>query len=55
VFDSQKRNGGRRPDVFEIAFLTRRYRTEFAMLEIPALVQQLVFPMLVVVGRLLGR
>jgi mannose-6-phosphate isomerase-like protein (cupin superfamily) len=55
VFDSQKRNGGHRPDILEVAFLTRRYRTEFAMLEIPALVQRVVFPVLVVVGRLLGR
>jgi hypothetical protein len=38
-----------------VAFLTRRYRSEVAMLEIPALVQRLVFPVIVAVGRLLGR
>jgi mannose-6-phosphate isomerase-like protein (cupin superfamily) len=55
VFASQRNNGGRRPSLLDIAFLTRRYRTEFAMLEIPALVQRVVFPVLVAIGRLLGR
>ena len=55
VFASTKRNGGRRPDSFDAAFLLRRYRTEFALLEIPSLVQRFVFPVQVVVGRLLGR
>jgi quercetin dioxygenase-like cupin family protein len=55
VFASTKRNGGRGPDPFEAAFLLRRYRTEFALLEIPAAVQRFVFPLQVVLGRLLGR
>jgi mannose-6-phosphate isomerase-like protein (cupin superfamily) len=55
LFDSQRENGGRRPALFDIAFLTHRYRTEYAMLEISAPVRRIVFPMLVVVGRLLGR
>lgn len=54
VFASQLRNGGRRPGLLDIAFLTRRYRTEFAMLAIPAVVQQLVFPVFVALGKLLG-
>jgi quercetin dioxygenase-like cupin family protein len=55
LFESTKRNGGTRPDPFEAAFLMTRYRTEYAMLEIPAMVRRLVFPVLVTVGRLLGR
>jgi quercetin dioxygenase-like cupin family protein len=55
VYASMKRSGGKRPDPFDVAFLTRRYRSEFAMTEIPAPVQRLVFPLLVAVGRLLGR
>ena len=54
LFDSTKRNGGR-PDLFEAAFLMRRYRSEFAMLEIPTRVQQFVFPVLVAVGNALGK
>jgi uncharacterized cupin superfamily protein len=55
IYASQRKSGGSRPDPFEAAFLTRRYRTEFGMSEIPAAVQRLVFPVLVVVGRLLGK
>ena len=54
LFASTARNGGR-PDPFDAAFLVTRYRSEFAMLEIPAAVQRIVFPVLVAVGRLLGR
>lgn len=55
MFESQRESGGSRPDTFEAAFLMRRYRSEFGMLEIPALVQRVVFPVLVLVGRLLGK
>ena len=48
-------SGGSRPDLFDAAFLTRRYRGEFYMSEIPAMVQRLVFPVLVAVGRVLGK
>ena len=33
----------------------RRYRSEFYMAEIPAVVQRVVFPVQVTVGRLLGK
>ena len=55
LFASQKRSGGGRPDPFDAAFLTRRYRGEFGMMEIPATVQRIVFPFLVALGALLGR
>ena len=55
MYASMKRSGGSRPDPFDAAFLTRRYRSEFAMVEIPAAVQRLVFPLQVAVGRLLGK
>ena len=29
IFESQRRNGGRRPGLFDVAFLTRRYRSEY--------------------------
>ncbi len=55
LFESTRANGGTRPDPFVAAFLIRRYRSEFAMLEIPAFVQRFVFPLQVTVGRLLGK
>ncbi len=55
IFESQRENGGSWPDPFEAAFLTRRYRDEFYMTEIPAVVQRFVFPVLVMVGRALGK
>jgi mannose-6-phosphate isomerase-like protein (cupin superfamily) len=55
VFDSMKRNGGKQPDPFDAAFLLTRYRNENAMLAIPWAVQTFVFPVLLVVGKLLGR
>ena len=38
LFDSMKRSGGKRPGLFDVAFLLTRYRSEFAMLRIPAAV-----------------
>jgi len=55
IFDSMKRSGRPRPSFFDAAFLLTRYKTEMTMLEIPAPVQTLVFPVLIVIGRLLGK
>jgi mannose-6-phosphate isomerase-like protein (cupin superfamily) len=55
IYESQRRAGGARPDPFDAAFLARRYRSEFALTEIPAAVQRFVFPVMVAVGHLLGR
>jgi quercetin dioxygenase-like cupin family protein len=55
IFASQHANGGIRPSLFDAAFLTRRYRSEFEMLVIPKLVQQTVFPLVVAIGHLLGK
>jgi uncharacterized cupin superfamily protein len=55
IYASTKRAGGTRPNAFDAAFLSRRYRSEFAMVEIPAVVQRFVFPVVVILGKLLGR
>ncbi len=55
IYESQKRSGGQRPDPFDAAFLARRYRSEFRIVEIPAPVQRVVFPVQVAIGTLLGR
>jgi mannose-6-phosphate isomerase-like protein (cupin superfamily) len=55
LYASTKRNGGHRPDAFDVAFLVTRYRSEFSMQEIPAVVQRMLFPLQVTIGTLLGR
>ena len=55
LYASQKRAGSRRPEPFEGAFLARRYASEFGMLEVPALVQKVIFPVQVAIGKLLGK
>jgi uncharacterized cupin superfamily protein len=55
LYASMKQSGKARPDPFDAAFLVRRYRSEFAMLEIPAAVQRFLFPLQVAVGNLLGK
>ena len=55
IYDSMRRSGGKRPNPFDAAFLSRRYRSEFGMAEIPAPVQAVLFPVVVAVGRLLGK
>ena len=55
IFASTRRNGGKRPGLFDAAYLSQRYRSEFEILEIPAPVRRVVFPLINAVGRLLGR
>jgi quercetin dioxygenase-like cupin family protein len=55
LFASRRRNGGRRPDAFDAAFLAHRYRAEFTLVAMPALVRRVALPLVVAVGTLLGR
>jgi quercetin dioxygenase-like cupin family protein len=55
IFESTRANGGKRPRLFDAAYLTSRYRSEFGMAEIPQPVQRVLFPIVVGIGRLLGR
>jgi quercetin dioxygenase-like cupin family protein len=55
LFASTKANGGTRPGLFDAAFLVTRYRTEFAMLELPAFVRHVVIPVAYRLGTRLGK
>ena len=55
LFDSMKRSGRNRPDLFDAAFLLTRYRSEMGLLEIPAVVQTVAFPLLLAIGTMLGK
>ena len=54
LFDSMRRTGSGRPDLFDVAYLSQRYGREYSVLEIPRLVQRLAFPVLVFLGVALG-
>jgi len=55
IYASTRRNGGKRPGLFDGAYLATRYRSEFGLLDVPAPVQRVLFPLIVAVGRLFGR
>jgi mannose-6-phosphate isomerase-like protein (cupin superfamily) len=55
IYESTARNGGKRPGAFDGAYLSQRYRDEFAITEIPGPVRKLVFPVVAAVGRLFGK
>lgn len=54
LYKSINANKGR-PALYDGAFLLSRYKTEFAMLEIPAFVQKVIFPVVLFVGNLAGK
>lgn len=55
MFDSMRRTGSGRPDLFDVAFLSQRYGREYSVLEIPRVIQRFLFPVLVFLGVALGR
>ena len=55
VFRSTRERGDGKPDLFDAAFLLHKYRSEFAMLNIPNFVQRAIFPLLRVIGRMAGK
>jgi quercetin dioxygenase-like cupin family protein len=54
IYASTRANGGKRPRLFDVAYLLTRYRSEFGMADIPAPVQRVAFPIVVATGRLRG-
>ncbi|MCG3167285.1 MAG: hypothetical protein POELPBGB_03072 [Bacteroidia bacterium] len=54
IYKSTNENGGR-PGNFDAAYLSMRYKSEFAMTEIPVFVQNVIFPITVFFGKLAGK
>ena len=54
IYKSMDKNGGR-PGLYDAAYLLNRYKSEFSMLEIPAFVQKIIFPVALFFGGLLGK
>jgi mannose-6-phosphate isomerase-like protein (cupin superfamily) len=55
VYASMREHGGSRPGLFDIAYLSRRYRSEFGNLMVPAPVRAVVFPIACLLGAVLGK
>ena len=54
IYASTKANGGKRPGGLDAAWLSHHFRTEFAITEIPPLVQKTIFPVQRLLSRLTG-
>ena len=55
LFASTKENGGKRPGLFDAAFLVTRYRAEFGLLDLPAFITAAVIPIVYRLGLVLGK
>ncbi len=55
LFASTKENGGKRPGLFDAAFLVTRYRSEFALLDLPSFVTAVLLPIVYRLGVVLGK
>lgn len=55
IFRSTKTSGTNRPSVYDGAFLQSRYRSEFDMVEIPEFVKVVLFPLVLIIGRMTGK
>lgn len=54
IAKSANENGGR-PRNYDVAYLLKRYSSEFAMLEISVFKQKLLFPVVLFIGNLFGK
>lgn len=46
---------GERPEPFSSAYLTMRYRSEYAMLELPGFVRHVIIPITYLIGKITGK
>ncbi len=55
VYTAMNNSRTPQPEIFDSAYLLRRYRREYDMLEIPAFVKKMVFPVVYALGKVLGK
>lgn len=55
IYRSVKNSKHGRPSLYDGAFLQTKYKTEFDMTEIPGFVKTVVFPVVLIVGRWMGK
>ena len=55
VYTAMNNSASPQPEIFDSAYLLRRYRREYDMLEIPPFVKKVIFPAAYGLGTLLGK
>lgn len=55
IFEAQQKAGNARPGLFDMAFLLRRYRSEFDMTGLPFFVKNIIVPLAYIAGTWLGK
>ena len=55
IYRSTKGNGGKGPSAFDGAFLALKYKSEFDLVEIPTFVKKVIFPITLMLGKLVGK
>lgn len=55
IFEAQKKNASHQPELFDVAYLLTRYRSEYDMLAIPFFVRKVIFPIVYFMGRILKK
>ena len=55
LYAAQNKSGKAEPDRFDGAYLLTKYASEYDMPEIPSIVKKVIFPLTVLVGRLLRK
>ena len=55
VFAAQNKSGKAQPEMFDAAYLLKRYSSEYDMTEIPKFVKKVVIPITYFTGKILGK
>lgn len=55
IYAAQNKTGTDRPELFDAAYLTHRYRSEYEMMDIPPVVKKVVMPIVYGLGVVLGK
>ncbi len=55
IFEAQNKTWSARPELFDGAYLMKRYASEYDLVEIPILVKKVVIPVIYYAGKLLGK
>ncbi|MEO5582248.1 MAG: cupin domain-containing protein [Saprospiraceae bacterium] len=55
LYAAQKKSGSGRPEIFDAAYLTVRYKNEYGTYAIPAFAQKVILPVVYIIGKLLGK
>ncbi len=55
IFEAQKKSGKHQPDIFDIAYLVTRYKSEYDLPEMPFFVKRVMIPVVCLTGKIFGK